>query len=377
MNVVNVTFNFFLEDEKMSVSTSLESDRRVTRTMIVGNLGYIGPVLTAFLRNENTGGALIGYDTGYFAGCFLNPLEPVDHRLDLQIHADVRDVRPEDLSGVDHVIYLAAISNDPMGNLYEAPTEEINSAAAARFAELSKRAGAKTFVYASSCSIYGAGGADVKSEQSQINPLTAYARSKVSCEEALVKYADHDFTVTCLRFATACGASPRLRLDLVLNDFVASGLLSNEIKILSDGAPWRPLIDVEDMCKAISWALTRQESNGGAFLAVNAGHNDHNYTIRDLAYAVQKKIPGATVDINPSAPADKRSYRVDFSLYASLNENSKPAKPLEKTVLELVDSIKSSDFRISAFRSSYLIRLHALSRLRETNRLDSSLRWTA
>lgn len=360
----------------MPITQGLQADRRGARTMIVGNLGYIGPVLTGFLRKENTDAELIGYDTGYFAGCFLDPLQPVDHLLDLQLHADVRDVRAEDLTGIDTVVYLAAISNDPMGNLYEGPTEEINSTAAARFAELAKRAGAKTFVYASSCSIYGAGGSDFKTEQSQINPLTAYARSKVSCEQALSAFADQNFTVTCLRFATACGASPRLRLDLVLNDFVASALLNNEIKILSDGAPWRPLIDVEDMCKAISWAMTRRESNGGAYLAVNVGHNDHNYTIKDLAYAVQKVLPGASVNINAAAPADKRSYRVDFSLYASLNENARIGKPLEKTVLELVESIKASDFRVSEFRSSYLIRLHALSRLRESARLDNALRWT-
>ena len=360
----------------MSIPDVFTSNRQITRTMIVGNLGYIGPVLTAFLRRETSDAALIGYDTGYFAGCFLNPLESADHLPDLQIHADVRNVRAEHLAGIDKVIYLAAISNDPMGNLYEEPTEEINSTAAKRFAEFAKRAGARSFVYASSCSIYGAGGSDFKTEQSQINPLTAYARSKVSCEQALVEYADQNFMVTCLRFATACGASPRLRLDLVLNDFVASALLNREIKILSDGAPWRPLIDVEDMCKAISWALDRHESTGGAYLAVNVGHNDHNYTIRDLAYAVQRELPGASVNINTSAPADKRSYRVDFSLYASLNERAKSGKPLEKTVLELVQTIQASDFRVSDFRNSYLIRLHALSRLRESKRLDSSLRWT-
>ncbi len=346
-----------------------------TRTMIVGNLGYIGPVLASRLRQDNMNAPLIGYDTGYFAGCFLDPLDPSDQVLDRQIFRDVRSVRVEDLEGVDRVVYLAAISNDPMGNLYEQATEEINSVAAARFAELARAAGARSFVYASSCSIYGAGGSDFKTEQSPINPLTAYARSKVSCEEALKQAATRDFVVTCLRFATACGASPRLRLDLVLNDFVASALLTGEIKILSDGAPWRPLIDVSDMCRAISWGLTRAESNGGAFLAVNVGYNDQNYMIRDLAYAVQKEIPQASVSINPDAPADKRSYRVDFSLYSSLNESAGTGKPLGDTVRELVASMKAADFRNADFRTSYLVRLQALSRLRQQDRLDSSLRW--
>jgi nucleoside-diphosphate-sugar epimerase len=358
-----------------TINRSINKDR-TARTMIVGNLGYIGPVLTAFLRKEHRDTSLVGYDTGYFSGCLLDPLTPVDHLLDFQIHADVRSVRAEHLIGIDQVIYLAAISNDPMGNLYEGPTEEINSAAAARFADLARRAGARRFVYASSCSIYGAGGAEMKSEHSTINPLTAYARSKVSCEQALQPSADRDFVVTCLRFATACGASPRLRLDLVLNDFVASALLTDEIKILSDGAPWRPLIDVEDMCRAIAWALTRDASQGGAHLAVNVGYNDQNYTIRDLAYAVQEQLPTASVNINTAAPADKRSYRVDFSLYASLNAQAKSGKPLAQTVRELVDSIQASDFRTSAFRTSYLVRLQALSMLRQRGRLDSALRWT-
>lgn len=360
----------------MSTIARDPQDRRQDRILIVGNLGYIGPVLTAFLRRATDGVSLVGYDTGYFAGCFLDPLAPVDHALDLQIHADVRSVQPEHLVGIDHVVYLAAISNDPMGNLYEGPTEEINATAATRFAELAKQAGARSFVYASSCSIYGAGGDEMKDEQSGINPLTAYARSKVACEQALQPLADRDFVVTCLRFATACGTSPRLRLDLVLNDFVASALLTNEIKILSDGAPWRPLIDVEDMCKAIAWATTRNDAQGGAFLAVNVRYNDQNYTIRDLAYAVQKQLPGASVNINTAAPADKRSYRVDFSLYASLNPQDKVGKPLERTVRELVDAIQASAFRTAAFRSSYLIRLHALGTLRERGRLDSTLRWT-
>ncbi len=344
-------------------------------TMIVGNLGYIGPVLASRLRQENIEAPLSGFDTGYFSGCLLDPLAPADQVLDRQIYRDVRSVRAEDLAGVDRVVYLAAISNDPMGNLYEQPTEEINSTAAAQFARLAKAAGARSFVYASSCSIYGAGGSDFKTEQSPINPLTAYARSKVSCEEALQRIAGPGFVVTCLRFATACGASPRLRLDLVLNDFVASAMLTGEIKILSDGAPWRPLIDVSDMCRAISWGLERPDSNGGAFLAVNVGYNDQNYMIRDLAYAVQREISKASVNINPDAPADKRSYRVDFSLYASLNDAAGIGKPLADTVRELVASMKAADFRIAAFRTSYLIRLQALSRLRQQDRLDSTLRW--
>ena len=168
-----------------------------------------------------------------------------------------------------------------------------------------------------------------------VNPLTAYARSKVASEKSLAELAGPDFIVTCLRFATACGASPRLRLDLVLNDFVASAVTSGVIKILSDGTPWRPLIDVEDMARAFDWAIDRSASNGGEFLVVNAGSNVWNYQIRELAEAVANAVPGATVEINKNAAPDKRSYRVDFSLFESLAPDHQPQVTLEQAIAEL------------------------------------------
>ncbi|MES2481455.1 MAG: SDR family oxidoreductase [Pseudomonadota bacterium] len=348
-----------------------------TRTLIVGNLGYIGPVLVDHLRKHRPETSLLGYDTGYFAGCLIDPFEATDRCVDVQVYKDVRDVGQEDLRGVDHVVYLAAISNDPMGNLYEKPTRDINAAAALRFALLARQCGARRFVYASSCSVYGAGGDVAKDEASALNPLTAYAKSKIEAEQELKALAHEDFFVTCLRFATACGASPRLRLDLVLNDFVASSLLKNEIEILSDGTPWRPLIDVQDMCRAMLWAMERNDAKAGAFLAVNVGHDDWNYTIKDLAHAVRDVVGNTRVSINASAAPDKRSYRVDFSLYNALASHGQARKSIETTIHELVRNIEDSDFRKQDFRNSHLIRLNTLSQLRRRNKLDADLRWVA
>lgn len=346
-----------------------------TRTLIVGNLGYIGPVLVDYLRKHRPESRLIGYDTGFFAGCLIDPLETTDRCVDAQVYKDVRDVDEEDLRGVDHVVYLAAISNDPMGNLYEKPTRDINATAALRFAALARQCGARRFVFASSCSVYGAGGDQAKKEDSALNPLTAYAKSKIEAEQELKALAHEDFFITCLRFATACGASPRLRLDLVLNDFVASSLLRNEIEILSDGTPWRPLIDVQDMCRAILWAMGRSDLKAGTFLAVNVGHDDWNYTIKDLAHAVRDVVGNTRVSINPSAAPDKRSYRVDFALYNALAGQGHKHKSIETTIHELVRNVEDSGFRKLDFRNSHLVRLNTLEHLRRRNKLDADLRW--
>lgn len=345
------------------------------RILIVGNLGYIGPVLTRFLKASVPQSHLVGLDTGYFSGCLIDPYATYEHFLDRQIYRDVRRIDASDFPKADVVVYLAAISNDPMGNVYEVPTQQINTAAAVNLARLAKESGARSFVFASSCSVYGAGGEVPKKEGDNLQPLTAYARSKIDSEHALRPLAGPEFLVTCLRFATACGASPRLRLDLVLNDFVASALLRKEIEVLSDGMPWRPLIDVEDMCRAIGWAADRDASAGGAFLALNVGFDDWNFRIRDLAVAVSDQIKGVDVRINPHAVPDKRSYRVDFSLYRSLCPQNMNSKTLTRTILELVETIERSGFRAEDFRQSHLIRLNTLNRLRGGNRLDELLYW--
>jgi len=199
----------------------------------------------------------------------------------------------------------------------------------------------------------------------------------VASEQSLSELAGPDFIVTCLRFATACGASPRLRLDLVLNDFVASAVTSGVIKILSDGTPWRPLINVEDMARAFDWSIGRDTSNGGTFLVVNAGSNIWNYQIRELAEAVASAIPGVTVEINKNAAPDKRSYRVDFSLFASLAPNHQPQISLDQAIAELKSLLESTRFSDANFRQSRYMRLNMLSQLIAGGRLDANLDWVA
>jgi nucleoside-diphosphate-sugar epimerase len=344
-------------------------------TIIVGNLGYLGPVLARYLSKKNPSMRLVGFDNAYFSGCYLNPYEANDFTLEYQIYEDVRNVKSVHLTGIQNVIYLAAISNDPMGNIYETPTRDINSIAAIKFAELAKKNGVKNFIYASSCSVYGAGGDNAKNEGSPLNPLTAYAKSKIEFEENSKSLASLDFSITCLRFATACGASPRLRLDLVLNDFVASALFKKKIEILSDGTPWRPLIDVDDMCKAIAWGIDRDNILSEPHLVVNVGSDEWNYTILDIACAVESVIKNIEIKINKDAAPDKRSYKVDFSFYKSLAPLNYPHKSITNTITEVANSIQKSNFFEEDFRSSHLIRLNTLNYLRDNKKIDSDINW--
>jgi nucleoside-diphosphate-sugar epimerase len=297
--------------------------------------------------------------------------------LDEQVFLDVRDIPASLLEGVDSVVSLAAISNDTMGKLDETLTYDVNWRATLRLAELAKRAGASSFVFASSCSVYGAGGEDAKTETSPVNPLTAYAVSKIEAEKGLALLAGPDFRVTCLRFATACGMSDRLRLDLVLNDFVAAGLLSKQVAVLSDGSPWRPLIHVADMARAIDWAVSRPGSAGGAFLICNTGSDEWNYQVKDLAVAVASEIPGTDVSINSAAPPDQRSYRVSFEYFKSLAPNHQPRVDLRTAVKELAEGLDATGFKNKNFRESQLIRLVTLTGLRDAGILTRDLRYRA
>ena len=241
---------------------------RIMRILITGNMGYVGPVLTRFLRDRLPDAELIGFDTAFFGHSLTGAGLLPEARLDRQVFGDIREFPAELLDGVDAVVHLSAISNDPMGNKYEAVTGEINRDATVRIARLAAERGVKSFVFASSCSMYGYAEGGARKETDPTNPLTAYARSKIGSEKAMAELDRKGMLVTSLRFATACGMSDRLRLDLVLNDFVACAITSGEITVLSDGAPWRPLIDVEDMARAILWAIRRKSDKGGEFLAL-------------------------------------------------------------------------------------------------------------
>ena len=344
------------------------------KIMITGNLGYVGPVLVEYLKREYPSYELTGFDTGFYKPYVMDGTHHVDPHI--QIIGDIRTVDASLLKGLDAVIHLAAISNDPIGNHYEEATYEINHRASIRLARLCKDSGVKRFAFASSCSVYGSADDNPRTERSTLNPLTAYAKSKIMTEEALQPLADESFHITCLRFATACGMSPRLRLDLVLNDFVASAIALDAIRILSDGKPWRPLIHVKDMARAFDWAIHRSDSDPEHFRIVNAGSNEWNYQVAELAHAVAEQFPGVKVEINRSAPADKRSYRVDFSFYKQLNPKKYPRVTLPEAISTLKSGLLDSNFQDRSFREGKLMRLNILQDLRSNDRINGNLEWT-
>ena len=345
------------------------------KILITGNMGYIGPCVEERLRQTHPGVELVGLDIGYFAHCLTNSKVLPETRISTQLFMDVRSVPASAFEGVDCVIHLAAISNDPMGNSFEAPTVAINAEATKAIAVAAKKAGVSHFVYASSCSMYGAGGDGARTEDATLNPLTAYARSKVASEETLGTMADDAFTVTSLRFSTACGMSERLRLDLVLNDFVAGAVVDKKITILSDGSPWRPLIHIRDMARAIDWASTRSADNGGNFVAVNVGSNAWNYQIKDLAEAVADVIGGIDVSINTDASPDKRSYQVNFDQFTRLAPDHLPQVTLERAVAELHAGLSEMNFAEANFRDTWYMRLKVLREHLDNGRLNADLRW--
>jgi nucleoside-diphosphate-sugar epimerase len=288
----------------------------------------------------------------------------------------MRQFPKEALSGVNAIVHLAGISNDPIGNRFEEVTLDINYRSSVNLARKAKEAGVKSFIFASSCSMYGAAEDSPRTERSPLNPLTAYAKSKVLAEKDLEPLAEKMFTVTCLRFSTACGWSDRLRLDLVLNDFVACAVASKRITILSDGTPWRPLINVKDMARAIDWAISRDAANGGEFLAVNVGSEKWNYQVKDLAQAVSRVISGVEVSINKDAQPDKRSYRVSFDLFKKLAPAYQPSVGLIESIKELKDGLEAMRFKDGDFRNSKYMRLNILTQLQQKGLLGEKLQWT-
>lgn len=344
--------------------------------LVTGNMGYIGPSVVHHLRTNHPDATLIGYDIGYFASQLTNADLLPECYLDRQYFGDVRKFSESILKDIDAIIYLAAISNDPMGNKYEEVTLDINYRSTVALASKAKAAGVSSFVFASSCSTYGFAEVNAMTEHSPLNPLTAYAKSKVYAEKELEPLADDNFRITCLRFSTACGMSERLRLDLVLNDFVASAVASGKITILSDGTPWRPLIHIRDMARAIDWGVERPLTAGGSFLVVNVGANVWNYQVRDLAEAVTRIIPGTEVSINKDAQPDKRSYRVNFDLFRSLAPKHQPQYDLDTTIRELKEGLEAMMFREQNFRNTNFMRLKVIDSLRDRGCLDDQLRWT-
>lgn len=318
---------------------------------------------------------LAGFDSGFFAHCLTTRDALPERLLNVQMFGDVRNITVDDLKGFDAVVQLAAVSNDPMGNRFEAVTDAINHRAAVDTASKAADAGVKAFVFASSCSVYGlAGDGQARSERDAVNPLTAYARSKIAAEEALHQSTFGEMSITCLRFATACGMSERLRLDLVLNDFVACAVAAGEITVLSDGTPWRPLIDVRDMSRAIEWAIGRETNEETRYLSLNVGSEEWNYQVRDLAQAVARGVSGTTVSINTNAQPDGRSYKVDFGLFKRLAPDHQPLETLASSIDRLRDGLAEVSFNDRDFRQSQLIRLKVLEKQMSSGVLSEDLR---
>ncbi|MEQ1844491.1 MAG: NAD(P)-dependent oxidoreductase, partial [Nitrospira sp.] len=278
------------------------------RILITGNMGYVGPMVLRRLRESFPTAEIIGYDAGYFAHCLTGVSRFPESRADVQYFGDIRSIAPEILRGVDAVVHLCAISNDPMGALFEEVTLNINYRASVELAKKAKQAGVKKFVFASSCSVYGFAEGGPRREEDAVNPLTAYAKSKVSTEKELALLASDTFT-------------------------------AKRINILSDGTPWRPLIHVKDMARAIDWAVQRDHRDGGACLIVNVGSDAWNYQVKDLAAAVAKLVPGVEVSINKDAQPDKRSYRVNFDKFTKLAQGFLPAVDLQGAVVDLRDGL--------------------------------------
>lgn len=276
------------------------------RVLLTGHQGYLGTVLAPVLAAA--GHEVIGLDSGLFADCVLGP-EPEDPP---GFRVDLREVRPEHLDGVHAVIHLAALSNDPLGSLAPELTHWINHHASVRLARLAKQAGVTRFLYASTCSVYGAAGDALVTEEAPLRPVTPYAESKVRVEDDLRDLADDHFSPVFLRNATAFGFSPRLRADIVLNNLVAHAVLTGTVRVLSDGTPWRPLVHAQDIAAAFTAALTAPRDAVHA-KALNVGSETNNVTVAQIAEEVVAAVPGADLLITGETGADPRSYRVDFS----------------------------------------------------------------
>ena len=337
------------------------------RILVTGHLGYIGAVLAPLLACS--GHEVAGFDADLYRGCDFGP-EPsgVVGRI-----GDVRDVRAGDLAGFDAIVHLAALSNDPLGSLDPALTLDVNAEGTLRVAHAAHEAGVRRFIFASSCSMYGASGTeDALDESAPLHPLTAYAESKVRAEEGLFALAGPDFAPVSMRNATVFGASPRLRLDIVLNNLVAWAHTTGRIRLLSDGSAWRPLVHVRDLAKTALALLEAPEERvrGEAF---NVGTDDQNYLIRDLAQIVSR-LTGCSVEMAERSFADDRSYRVDFSKLRAAFPELSLDWDAERGARELADAYRALGLTLAEFEGDRYVRLRRLESLIEANELSSDLR---
>jgi nucleoside-diphosphate-sugar epimerase len=348
-----------------------ELERAGMRVLVTGHLGYIGPVMVR--KFKSAGHFVAGLDTAYFCKSFAadDPTAVPDSEL----IRDVREVTREDLQGFDCIVHLAALSNDPLGELAAELTQQINFAATLRIAKLAKAVGVRRFIFASSCSLYGASGSEADlSEDAALNPVSAYAVSKVQSEAALRELADDSFTPVFMRNATAYGVSPGMRFDLVLNNLFAWARTSGTIRVTSDGTPWRPLVHIEDISLA---ALCAAEAPAELVCAqaFNIGRSDANYRIREIAAIVAEHVPGAAVQITGESAGDRRSYRVCFDKAARHLPGFAPTWTVERGCVELKAWFDARHESVDSFQSARFIRLKHLRQLMSEGHLTPTLHW--
>lgn len=339
------------------------------RVMVTGHKGYIGTAMVPMLLKA--GHEVLGLDSDLYRNSTFGTLRSQVP----EIIKDIRDVEEEDLPGVDAIIHLAALSNDVLGDLNPELTYQINHAASVRLAGMAKELGVSRFVFASSCSNYGAAGSDImQDETAELHPLTPYAKSKVMVERDLAALADETFTPVFMRNATAYGVSPRLRFDIVLNNLTAWAFTTGQILLKSDGTPWRPMVHIEDISTAAIGALEapKERVHNQAF---NVGLNSENYQVRELAEVVRDTVPDCEVAFAQGAEADKRSYRVNFQKYADAFPDHSLSWNVRQGAKQLYESYRSSGLGRDEYEGPRYKRIAQIKGLLETGRLDDTLRW--